>query len=112
MGYGFKAVISSSFADIFRNNSLKNGLLPVVVDTKTLQELTSLAQKGSDSLLTIELKEQILVLPDGRKITFPIDDFSKMCLLNGIDQLGYIQKHMSEIESYEKDHPARVNSLL
>ncbi len=110
MGYGFKAVISTGFADIFRNNSLKNGLLPVIVDEETLSELHELAEKDSDARLKIDLSSQILELPDGKTVEFPIDTFSKTCLLHGIDQLGYLLKHESEIESYEKNHPPRVNT--
>jgi len=111
VGYGFRAVISTSFADIFRNNALKNGLLPVQVDTGTLQQLMAISQENESAELTIDLSAQTLLLPDGKKVTFPIDAFSKTCLLEGIDQLGYLQKHLPEIEEYEKTHPARVNTL-
>jgi 3-isopropylmalate/(R)-2-methylmalate dehydratase small subunit len=85
MGYGFRAVISTGFADIFRNNSLKLG--------------------------HIDLDRQILELPDGRQVRFPIDSFSKACILKGVDQLGYLQTHVPAVESYEKNHPDRVNTL-
>jgi len=111
MGFGFKAVISTSFADIFRNNSLKNGLLPVQVDAKTLEELTEMAAKGSEEILKIDLENQVLTLPDGGKVNFPMDHFSKVCLLEGIDQLGYLQKHLPQVEKYESAHAARVNTL-
>ncbi len=112
VGFGFRAIVSTSFADIFRNNALKNGLLPVQVDSETLEELFALAQEDENATLTIDLPEQILLLPSGRKASFPIDRFSKTCLLQGIDQLGYLQKHVLEIEAYEKTHPPRVNTLL
>lgn len=111
MGYGFRAIVSSSFADIFRSNSLKNGLLPVIVDKDTLAELTDLAQSAPNSRVKIDLKTQTLTLPSGKKVEFPIDGFSKTCLLQGVDQLGYLQKHLSKIEEYEVGHATRVNTV-
>jgi 3-isopropylmalate/(R)-2-methylmalate dehydratase small subunit len=89
MDFGFRAVVSTSFADIFRNNALKNGLLPVVVDAETHRQLFSLVEEEPATQVTLDLAAQALVLPDGRRVTFPIDEFSKVCLLEGIDQLGY-----------------------
>ena len=111
MGYGFQAVISTDFADIFRNNSLKNGLLPIIVDEQTHQQLISLADEDPDTQVQVNLESQTLTLPDGRKVKFPIDGFSKHCLLNGVDQLGYLQGLEDEVVRYENDHPARVNTL-
>ncbi|MCU0496483.1 MAG: 3-isopropylmalate dehydratase small subunit [Anaerolineae bacterium] len=111
MGAGFKAVISTYFADIFKNNALKNGLLPVVVDADTQQQLISLAQEDPTSEVSIDLASQTLTLPDGRAITFPIDPFSKYCLLNGVDQLGFLLGLENEIQSYEVDHRDRINTL-
>lgn len=102
MGWGIRAVISTSFADIFRNNSLKNGLLPVEVDEQTHRQLFSLAEEEPDLELTIDLERQALHLPDGRSVTFPIDAFSKRCLLDGIDQLGYLLKQTPHIADYER----------
>ncbi len=110
-GFGFRAIISSSFADIFRNNSLKNALLPVIVDPVTLNELFELFEKNPDAELDIDLSSQTLTLPDDKKVEFEIDPFSKNCLLQGIDQLGYLQKHGERVANYEKSHPARVNTL-
>jgi 3-isopropylmalate/(R)-2-methylmalate dehydratase small subunit len=101
-GYGFRAVISTSFADIFRNNSLKNGLLPVIVNSDIHASLFDLAEEAPSATLTIDLASQSLTLPDGRKVTFPIDGFSKSCLLNGVDELGYILGFESQITAYEK----------
>lgn len=101
LGWGFRAVISPSFADIFRNNSLKNGLLPVVVDQATHQELLDLVQQEPATRVTIDLATQTLTMPNGRTVKFPIDSFSKHCLLEGIDQLGYLLKQMPHIEAYE-----------
>jgi 3-isopropylmalate/(R)-2-methylmalate dehydratase small subunit len=109
-GMGLKAVISTDFADIFRNNALKNGLLPVVVDEETKQQLVSLAQEDPTTEVTIDLESQTLTLPDGRSVTFPIDSFSKYCLLNGVDQLGYLMDLDDERAAYEANHPQRVNT--
>ena len=110
-GFGFRAVISTSFADIFRNNALKNGLLPVIVDEEIQQALFDAAENDFGDELIIDLASQNLTLPDGRTTEFPIDMFSKNCLLEGVDQLGYLQKHQSAVDDYEKLHPARVNTL-
>jgi 3-isopropylmalate/(R)-2-methylmalate dehydratase small subunit len=101
-GFGFRAVISTSFADIFRNNSLKNGLLPVIVDTEILHSLFDLTEEAPAATLTIDLASQTLTLPDGRAVTFPIDPFSKTCLLNGVDELGYILKFEDKITAFEQ----------
>jgi 3-isopropylmalate/(R)-2-methylmalate dehydratase small subunit len=103
LGRGFRVVVSTSFADIFRNNALKNGLLPVVVDEQTLQQLISLATEDPNSQIEIDLAEQTLKLPDDRIVTFPIDSFSKICLLEGVDQLGYLLNHEPEIAAYEEN---------
>ena len=109
-GFGFRAVVSTSFADIFRNNSLKNGLLPVIVDAATLEKLFASANGQESAELTIDLASQTLALPDGATVEFPIDDFNKTCLLEGIDQLGYLQKHKEAVKAYEAAHPARVRT--
>lgn len=112
MGAGFKAVISTYFADIFRNNSLKNGLLPIIVDEETHRQLISLAQEDPDTRVTVDLESQTVTLPDGRAVTFPIDGFSKHCLLNGVDQLGYLLSLEQETAEYEAEHPRRVDTAL
>lgn len=109
-GFGFRAVVSTSFADIFRNNSLKNGLLPVIVDAATLEKLFASANGQESAELTIDLASQTLALPDGATVEFPIDDFNKTCLLEGIDQLGYLLKHQEAVKTYEAAHPARVKT--
>ena len=111
MGYGFRAVISTGFADIFRNNSLKLGLVPVIVDKDTHYQLMSLIEEEPNTEIMVDLKNQTVQLPDGRKVEFPIDDFSKTCILQGVDQLGYLQSHALNVEAYEADHPDRVNTL-
>jgi 3-isopropylmalate/(R)-2-methylmalate dehydratase small subunit len=110
--FGFRAVVSTSFADIFRNNALKNGLLPVIVDAETHRQLFSLVEEQPDTQITIDLASRTLRLPDGRSVDFPIDEFSKTCLQEGIDQLGYLLKHDARIVGYEQSHPARVNTAL
>lgn len=109
--FGFRAIISTSFADIFRNNALKNSLLPVIIDEETYKQLASLVAEEPESSVTINLEDQTLTLPDGRSVTFPIDDFSKTCMLEGLDQLGYLQKQETRIAAYEAAHPAPVDAL-
>jgi 3-isopropylmalate/(R)-2-methylmalate dehydratase small subunit len=93
--FGFKAIISTSFADIFRQNCLKNGLIPVVVDAKT----HALLKPGTP--VTIDLASQTLSIENGPTVTFPIDSFSKTCILESIDEIGYILKHEAAIASFE-----------
>jgi 3-isopropylmalate/(R)-2-methylmalate dehydratase small subunit len=100
-GFGFRAVISTSFADIFRNNSLKNGLLPIIVDAETHQTLFDLAEEAPAAEVLVDLASQTVTLPDGRKVSFPIDGFSKTCLLNGVDELGYILGFEKDIAAFE-----------
>ncbi len=100
-GYGFRAVISTSFADIFRSNALKNGLIPVIVDKKTHQMLLDLAEKSPRADLTVDLASQTLSYPGG-SVNFPIDPFNKTCLLNGVDELGYILGFEKEIAAFER----------
>jgi len=111
MGYGFKAVVSTSFADIFRNNSLKLGLVPVEVDKETHLQLMSIIEEEPDTEILVDLQNQTVQLPDGRKVKFPIDNFSKTCILNGVDQLGYLQNQANAVEVYEAGHSDRVNTL-
>jgi 3-isopropylmalate/(R)-2-methylmalate dehydratase small subunit len=98
--YGFCAVISTSFADIFRNNSLKNGLIPIIVDEATHKMLFDLAEEAPRADLQIDLATQTVSYPGG-SFTFPIDPFNKTCLLNGVDELGYIMGFEKEIAEYE-----------
>lgn len=104
---GIRAVISTSFADIFRGNSLKNGLLPVIVPADVHKELLN----SPGAVLSVDLAAQKLILPDGRAVEFPIDQFSKTCLLEGVDELGYMMAQEGAIAAYEKAHPALVNTL-
>jgi len=104
-GYGFRAVISTSFADIFRNNALKNGLLPIIVDAETHQSLFALVEEAPSMEITIDLASQTVLLPAGQTFTFPIDTFSKTCLLKGVDQMGYILSFADQITAFEENHP-------
>jgi 3-isopropylmalate/(R)-2-methylmalate dehydratase small subunit len=110
IGAGFKAIVSTYFADIFKNNALKNGLLPVIVDQETHQQLLSLTQEDPSTTVTIDLESQKIILPDGRNVTFPIDPFSRYCLLNGVDQLGFLIGLDPQIVAYEQSHIARVET--
>jgi 3-isopropylmalate/(R)-2-methylmalate dehydratase small subunit len=103
-GYGFHAVISTSFADIFRNNALKNGLLPVIVDAQTHQDLLDLTEEAPEAEVTVDLASQTVTLPGGKTVNFPIDGFSKACLLNGVDELGYLLGFEEKIKAYEAEH--------
>jgi 3-isopropylmalate/(R)-2-methylmalate dehydratase small subunit len=108
VGYGFRAVISTFFADIFRNNSLKNGLLPIVVEPEVHRRLQKELEQNPQAQVTVDLESQTLTLPDGEKVTFPIEPFAKHCLLNGVDQLGFLLQADDAIASYEGTHPQRV----
>jgi 3-isopropylmalate/(R)-2-methylmalate dehydratase small subunit len=101
-GFGFRAVVSTSFADIFRNNALKNGLLPVVVDAATHAALLEQLARDPQAELAVDLAAQSLTLPGGRAVSFPIDAFSKSCLLNGVDELGYILRFEPQIAAFEQ----------
>jgi len=105
--YGFRAVISTSFADIFRQNSLKNSLLPIVVPRDVHAELFA----KPDAVVKVDLASQTVTLPDGRAVEFPVDSFAKHCLIEGIDELGYILKQAPAIASFEASHPGPINTL-
>jgi 3-isopropylmalate/(R)-2-methylmalate dehydratase small subunit len=103
LDYGFRAVVSTEIADIFRGNSLMNGLLPIVVDEQTSQWL--LHHPGA--LVDIDLESMRLTLPTGTSVAFPIEPFARHCLLNGLDELGYLRSKLGDIERFEA---ARVSS--
>jgi len=100
-GQGIRAVISTSFADIFKNNALKNGVLPVVVGKDVHRELCDLLAAHPTAEFTIDLKTQSILLPGGGVREFPIDSFSKTCLLEGTDELGYLLRFEKQITAYE-----------
>lgn len=103
---GFRAVISTSFADIFKGNALKNGLLPVIAPADAHAELL----KSPGAVVTIDLASQTVTLPGGRVFEFPIDPFAKQCLLDGVDELGYMLAQNAAIAAYETAHPGLVNT--
>jgi 3-isopropylmalate/(R)-2-methylmalate dehydratase small subunit len=107
MQFGFRAVVSTSFADIFRANSLKNGLLPIVVPADVHKELL----ESPGAVVKIDLATQTLTLPSGRAVKFPIDAFSRHCLLEGIDELGYILQQDAAIAAYEARRQGSINTL-
>ena len=101
LDYGIRAVVSTAIADIFRSNSLKNGLLPIVVDEQTHAWL--LENPGAE--VSIDVGESTLTLPDGQSVMYPIDSFARYCLLEGIDQLGFLQQHEEQISRFEETRP-------
>jgi len=103
-GFGFRAVISTSFADIFRNNALKNGLLPIVVDAETHRMLFEVLEEIPHAQVMVDLAAQTVTLPTGQAVPFPIDGFSKTCLLKGTDELGYLLSFEKRIAAYEAAH--------
>jgi 3-isopropylmalate/(R)-2-methylmalate dehydratase small subunit len=107
IGWGIRAVISTSFADIFRNNALKNGLLPVVVSENVHDSLFDLAIEAPQAEITVDLTECNLLLPDGSMVSFPIDPFAQKCLLEGVDQLGYIRSFEDKITAFEARREGR-----
>ncbi len=109
--YGFRAVISTSFADIFRQNALKNSLLPLIVPPDVHAELFALVAKDAAMKVRVNLAEQRLTLPGGRQVEFPIDSFSKQCLLEGVDELGYILLQEAAISAYEARREYVLNTL-
>jgi len=100
VGYGFRAIVSTSFADIFRNNALKNGLIPVVVDAAVHAEALAAAEKHLE--IAVDLPNQKVTLPSGRSASFPIDPFQKRCLVQGVDEMGYLLAHQGEIGAFER----------
>jgi 3-isopropylmalate/(R)-2-methylmalate dehydratase small subunit len=109
--FGFRAVISTSFADIFQQNSLKNALLPIMVPADAHTALFALVDRDPEAEVTVDLASQTVTLPDGRVVEFPIDPFSKHCLLEGVDELGYIMKNEEAIAGYEALRVGSINTL-
>jgi 3-isopropylmalate/(R)-2-methylmalate dehydratase small subunit len=109
--WGIRAIFSTSFADIFRSNSLKNGLLPIVVSPEIHRHLWDLVEHDPNAELTIDLAEEGVLLPDGSTIDFTIDPFAKQMLLAGTDELGYLLLKEADIDAWEAAHPPRVDTL-
>jgi len=109
--WGIRAILSTSYADIFRSNSLKNGVLPIVVDPATHARLFEILAADPDAELTVDLAEQGVLLPDGSTIDFEIDSFAKRMILAGTDELGYLLSKEPELDAWEAAHPPRIDSL-
>jgi 3-isopropylmalate/(R)-2-methylmalate dehydratase small subunit len=101
---GVRAVISTSFADIFRSNALKNGVLPVVVDESIHRSLTDLVEEAPSAQITIDLENQKVILPGGVEAPFTVDGFSKSCLVRGVDELEYLAGFLPNILTFEARH--------
>ena len=104
LDFGIRAVISTSFADIFYNNCFKNGILPIILPKKERDLLMDDALKGSNSILTVNLENQDIKRPDGSIITFDVDQFKKKCLLNGLDDIELTMKKLDKIKSFEDSY--------
>ena len=111
MQFGFRALISTSFADIFRANALKNGLLPVIVPADVHAALFEAVAANPDAQVRIDLQSQMLTTPDGRAVEFPVDSFAKHCLLEGVDEIGYTLQREPEIRAFEARRVGSVNTL-
>ena len=109
--FGFRAVISTSFADIFKQNSLKNSLLPIVVPADVHAELFALVAKDPATKVRVDLAAQKLILPNGREVEFPVDGFARHCLLEGVDELGYILAQDAAIAAYEARREGGINTI-
>jgi 3-isopropylmalate/(R)-2-methylmalate dehydratase small subunit len=108
LDFGFRAVISTGFADIFRNNALKTGLLPVALSTSAHSSLLQQLAKSPRAQVTIDLETQTATLPDGSRHSFTVDPFARHCLLNGVDELGFLLELEPAIAAYESTHSSRV----
>ena len=109
--WGIRAILSTSFADIFRSNSLKNGLLPIVVEAERHRQLFDLVREQPDAELTVDLESQVVHLPGDEDMPFDVDAFAKRMLLAGTDELGYLLGKDAEIAAWEAAHPPRVDTL-
>jgi len=108
--WGIRAIFSTSFADIFKGNALKNALLPIVVSADRLASLQALIASDPDGEWTVDLEAQKVTLPDGDSFAFEIDPFARTMILAGTDEIGYVLSRLPEIEAWEAGHPARVET--
>jgi 3-isopropylmalate/(R)-2-methylmalate dehydratase small subunit len=104
--FGFRAIIAPSYADIFYNNSFKNGLLPIVLDEETVDRLFKETEASEGYQLTVDLENKKVVTPSGEEIAFDVDDFRRHCLLNGLDDIGLTLQDADEIKAYEEKRRA------
>jgi 3-isopropylmalate/(R)-2-methylmalate dehydratase small subunit len=110
--WGIQAIFSTSYADIFKSNSLKNGVLPIVVDKATHERLFAMVEADPDVEFRVDLAEQGVLLPDGTTLDFDIDPFSKMMLMAGTDEIGYVLSKDDAIEAWEAANPSRVDTRI
>jgi 3-isopropylmalate/(R)-2-methylmalate dehydratase small subunit len=109
--FGFRAVVATSFADIFRSNALKNGLLPVELAPAAHQRLAAAVEADPAAEVEVDLAAAVLRLPDGEEVAFPVDPFAQAMLLEGRDELGYLLAQLDAVAAYEAAHPARISTL-
>ena len=110
--YGFRAILAPSFADIFFSNCFKNGLLPIILTAKTIDQLFNSIYENKGYSLTIDLENQFVVLPSNEKISFQVDAFRKHCLMNGLDDIGLTMQHSESIKAFEKEYYQKNSWLL
>jgi 3-isopropylmalate/(R)-2-methylmalate dehydratase small subunit len=110
VAWGVQAVITTSCADIFQGNALKNGLLPIIVDPERLTQLFELVERDPSVELTVDLESQVVHLPGDEDLPFAVDPFSKLMLLQGTDELGYLVRRTAAIDAWEAAHPGRVDT--
>ena len=108
--WGIRAILSTSFADIFRNNALKNGILPIVVEPEKHRQLFELVDADPGAELTVDLDAQVVHLPGDEDLPFEVDPFARLMLLNGTDEMGYLLGKVAAIERWESAHPARIDT--
>ena len=108
--WGIRAILSTSFADIFRNNALKNGLLPIAVEAEKHRQLFELVAANPDAELTVDLEAQVVDLPGDEDLPFEVDLFARMMLLAGTDEMGYLLGKLPAIDAWETAHPARIDT--
>jgi 3-isopropylmalate/(R)-2-methylmalate dehydratase small subunit len=110
-GYGFKAVIAPSFADIFRSNCMKVGLVPIELPEEAVRALMDAVDAENGSQITVDLEAQTITSPDGSAIAFEFDSFRRHCLLNGLDDIALTLQHEADIAAYEAANPSRIDTL-
>jgi 3-isopropylmalate/(R)-2-methylmalate dehydratase small subunit len=108
--WGIRAILSTSFADIFRNNALKNGLLPIVVEAEKHRQLFEMVAANPTAELTVDLEAQVIHLPGDEDLPFEVDPFARLMLLDGTDEMGYLLGRLPAIEAWEAAHPARIDT--
>jgi 3-isopropylmalate/(R)-2-methylmalate dehydratase small subunit len=112
IAWGIRAILSTSFADIFRNNALKNGLLPIVVEAEKHRQLFELIAADPSARLTVDLEAQVVHLPGDEDLPFEVDPFARLMLLAGTDEMGYLIGKLPAIEAWEAGHPARIDTRV